>query len=172
MMLSRTIISSKKGNAARDMRGFTLIEILVTVTIVAILASIGLPLAELVVQRQKEQELHTHLREIRGAIDAYKLAVDQGRIIKSAGKSGYPPTLETLVSGEEDIQSPVQSKIFFLRRIPRDPMHPDTTINAAETWGLRSYASPPDAPRDGVDVYDIYSRSSGMGLNGVAYRDW
>ena len=153
-------------------RGFTLIELMVTVAIVALLASIGLPLAELAVRRQKEQALHGALREIRTAIDAYKLAADQGRIRKSAEQSGYPASLDALVQGVEDARSPGKEKIYFLRRLPRDPLFPDAQARAADTWGKRSYASPPDAPREGDDVYDVYSLSPGAGLNGVAYRDW
>lgn len=152
--------------------GFTLIELVVTVAIVAVLASIALPLAELAVKRTKEQELRSALREIRTAIDQYKVAVDQGRVRRSRDKSGYPPTLRELVDGVEDARSPDKKKIYFLRRIPRDPMSPDTTVAAEATWGLRSYASPPEEPRDGDDVYDVYSRSDGIGLNGVAYRQW
>lgn len=153
-------------------RGFTLIELMVTVAIVALLSSIALPFAELAVRRQKEQSLHTALRQIRTAIDAYKLAVDQGRIRKSADQSGYPESLDALVLGVEDARSPANEKIYFLRRLPRDPLFPQAEASAADTWGKRSYASPPDAPRDGADVYDVYSLAPGTGLNGVAYKDW
>lgn len=156
----------------RSLRGFTLVELLVTVTIVAVLASIALPFAELAVRRQKEQAMHDALRQIRTAIDAYKLAVDQGRIIKSADQSGYPESLETLAQGVEDARSPTKAMIYFLRRVPRDPLFPEAAENPADTWGKRSYASPPDAPREGGDVYDVYSLAPGAGLNGVAYKDW
>jgi general secretion pathway protein G len=153
-------------------RGFTLVELMVTVAIVALLASIGLPLAELAVRRQKEQALHGALREIRTAIDAYKLAADQGRVRKGAEQSGYPESLDALVQGVEDARSPGKEKIYFLRRLPRDPLFPDAQARAADTWGKRSYASPPDAPREGADVYDVYSLDPGAGLNGVPYKDW
>ena len=153
-------------------RGFTLIELLVTVTIVAVLAGIALPVAELAVRRQREQALQGALREIRIAIDAYKLAADQGRIRKSAEQSGYPETLDALVVGVEDARSAKQERIYFLRRLPRDPLAPPTEARAADTWGKRSYASPPDAPSEGADVYDVYSQAPGRGLNGVPYRDW
>lgn len=156
----------------RTAGGFTLVEILVTVAIVAVLASIGLPLAELAVKRQKEQELHVALREVRAAIDAYKQAADQGRITRSAEQSGYPVSLDVLVRGVEDMRSKNKEKIYFLRRLPRDPMFPDSQVPAANTWGKRSYASPPDSPREGDDVYDIYSLSPGTGFNGVDYRYW
>ncbi|GAB3772768.1 type II secretion system protein [Ramlibacter monticola] len=153
-------------------RGFTLIELMVTVAIVALLASVALPVAELAVRRHKEQALYSALREIRAAIDAYKLAVDQGRIRRSAEQSGYPESLDALVTGVEDARSAKQEKIYFLRRLPRDPLFPEADARAADTWGKRSYASPPDAPREGDDVFDVYSLSPGTGLNGVAYRDW
>lgn len=153
-------------------RGFTLIELMVTVAIVGLLAGIALPLAELAVRRQKEQALHSALREIRTAIDAYKLAVDQGRIRKSADQSAYPESLDALVLGVEDARSPKKERIYFLRRLPRDPLATQAEARAADTWGKRSYASPPDAPREGADVFDVYSLAPGNGLNGVAYRDW
>ena len=153
-------------------RGFTLIELMVTVAIVALLAGIGLPLAELAVRRQTEQSLHSALREIRSAIDAYKLAADQGRIRKAADQSGYPESLDALVAGVEDARSAKKERIYFLRRLPRDPLFPDAQVRAADTWGKRSYASPPDAPREGADVFDVYSLAPGAGLNGVAYKDW
>lgn len=152
--------------------GFTLVEMLVTVAIVATLAAIGLPLAELAVQRQREQDLRAALREIRTAIDAYKQAVDQGRIARSADESGYPPSLDVLVQGVEDMRSKEREKIYFLRRLPRDPTFSDPSAPAAATWGKRSYASPPDAPRSGEDVYDVYSLTPGAGLNGVEYVYW
>ncbi|MGH8707946.1 MAG: type II secretion system protein [Burkholderiales bacterium] len=158
----------------RAPRGFTLIELLVTLAIVALLASLALPLTELSVQRAKEQELRRALRELRGAIDAYKDAADAKpkRIEHSADKSGYPPTLEVLVEGVRDIQDPKGAKIYFLRRIPRDPFAREPEAAPEETWGLRSYDSPPDEPQKGDDVFDVYSLSERVGLNGVPYREW
>jgi general secretion pathway protein G len=153
-------------------RGFTLIELVVTVAIVGLLATAVFPLARLTMQRDKEAELRSALREIRTAIDAYKVATDQGRVQKEVDASGYPPTLQTLVDGVEDASSDKKVMIYFLRRIPRDPMFPDGAASAADTWGLRNYASPPDAPQSGDDVYDVYSLASGKGINGVPYHDW
>ena len=86
--------------------------------------------------------------------------------------SGHPKSLEILVEGVEDAKSPKRSKIYFLRRIPRDPMALDTRSAAADTWGKRAYKSPPDDPQEGDDVYDVYSLSKKVGLNGVPYREW
>lgn len=155
-----------------NISGFTLIELLITVVIVGLLASIALPMTELAVQRAKEQELRIALREIRTGIDAYKKAWDEGHIQKSVDDSGYPKKLEALVEGVEDFKSPKRVKMYFLRRIPRDPMVKDTRSAAVDTWGKRAYKSPPDEPADGDDVYDVYSLSTGAGLNGVAYREW
>jgi general secretion pathway protein G len=146
-------------------KGFTLIELLMTVAIVAILATVALPLAETTVQRGKEQELRRALREIRTAIDAYRQAFDDGAIERKLGASGYPPSLEVLVEGVRDARLPDETKIHFLRRLPKDPL-------SGEQWGLRSYASPASDPKEGADVYDVYSRSEGAGMNGVAYREW
>lgn len=152
-------------------RGFTFIEVIVTVAIIAVLASAALPLTELTVKRSKEQELKLALRQIRDAIDEYKRAFDEGRIKRTPDASGYPKTLELLVEGENDIRSPTPKKIYFLRRIPRDPFYTGEGTNA-ESWGLRSYASPADEPQPGDDVYDVYSLSNAIGMNGVAYRQW
>jgi general secretion pathway protein G len=145
--------------------GFTLIELLIVVAIVALLASVAAPLAEMSYQRGKEQELRSALREIREAIDAYKRATDEGAIEKPLDKTGYPPTLAVLAEGAVDKRDPKGKRIYFLRRVPADPM-------SGEPWGLRSYASPPDAPKDGDDVFDVYSKSDANGLNGVPYREW
>lgn len=147
------------------MKGFTLIEMLICAAIVALLATIALPLAELAVQRDREQQLRSALRELRGAIDSYKRAVDEGRIEKKADRSGFPPSLAVLVEGVKDARSPQDAKIFFLRRLPRDPL-------TGEPWGLRSYASPHDSPQAGEDVYDVFTRSQAVGLNGVPYKQW
>jgi general secretion pathway protein G len=154
-------------------RGFTIIELVITVGIISLLASAVVPSAQLIYQRERESELRTSLRTIRTAIDAYKLASDTGRIKKLLDKTGYPPDLQLLVDGVDDAASARPGvKIYFLRRLPRDPFWPDATAPAADTWGLRSYASPPDDPQPGDDVYDVHSRSSRTGLNGVPYRDW
>lgn len=152
--------------------GFTLIEMVITVAIVAILAMAAIPLTELTVKRSQEQELRLALRQIRDAIDEYKRAAEEGRIkAPAAGESGYPKTLSVLVEGENDIRSPTPKKIYFLRRIPRDPLA-DNALPAAETWGLRSYASSAEEPQAGDDVYDVYSLSEAKGMNGVRYREW
>jgi general secretion pathway protein G len=153
-------------------RGFTLIELVITIAIVALLASIALPVSDLAFQRTKEQELRRTLRQVREAIDAYKQASDEGRIRKSVGDSGYPRKLEELAEGVEDQKSPKKEKIYFLRRVPRDPLAADPTLSAAATWGKRSYASPPDDPREGDDVFDVFSLAQGKGINGQPYREW
>ncbi|MBS0345270.1 MAG: type II secretion system protein [Proteobacteria bacterium] len=153
-------------------RGFTLIEMVVTVAIVGILASIAVPVLQLTVQRARESELRLALRQIREGIDTYKRLADEGRIARPADGSGYPPRLSDLAAGLSDLRSPLPRKIYILRRIPRDPLHPDPKVPAEETWGLRSYASPPDAPAEGDDVFDVFSRAEGLGLNGIRYREW
>jgi general secretion pathway protein G len=154
------------------LHGFTLIELVVVVAIVAILATGLMPLAELANQRFKEQGLHAALRDLRTAIDAYKQAADEGRVNRKADETGYPPSLELLAAGVPNEKDLEKRKIYFLRRIPRDPFFPDPEVPAEKTWGLRSYESPPDQPREGKDVFDVYSLSNGKGLNGVPYRQW
>lgn len=159
------------GRPSGRLAGFTLVELVVTVAIVGVLASVTLPLAQLALQRHKEQELKIALRQIRAAIDEYKRAADDGRVLKKADENGYPRTLEVLVAGVEDVKRLDRRKIYFLRRLPRDPFA-EASLEPAMTWGKRSYASPPDAPAEGSDVYDVYSLATGMGLNGIPYRNW
>lgn len=152
-------------------RGFTLVELMATVAIVALLAAAAVPLGDLAVRRAQEAELRRALREIRAALDAHRQAAEDGRIERKAGESGYPRRLEALVEGVADASSERAARIYFLRRLPRDPFAAPG-ISAADTWGKRSYASPHEAPREGADVFDVYSLAAGTGLDGRAYRDW
>ena len=153
-------------------RGFTLIELLVTVAILGLLAALVVPVAQVTVQRRNEAELRTALYQIRKAIDDYKQAYDDGRVAKTIGSNGYPKSLEQLVEGVPDLRSPKRAKIYFLRRVPRDPFNSDSELTGAQTWGKRSYASEAEDPREGEDVYDVYSLSDKVGLNGIPYRKW
>jgi len=152
--------------------GFTLIELVVTLAILGTLSTVALPMAEVAVQRGKEQDLNAALRQIRDAIDAYKQAYDQGHIIRKVGESGYPPTLDILVQGVNDALSKKDQKLYFLRHLPRNPFVLDSSVSAAATWGIRSYASSADNPQEGDDVFDVYEQVPGKGLNGVPYREW
>lgn len=154
------------------MRGFTLIELVITLAIIALLATAALPLAQLVAQREKEAELRIALRDLRDAIDAYHRATQTGHIKLELGQSGYPPDLQSLYMGVEDAGSEDKKNLYFLRRIPRDPFFPDGSVPAEQTWGLRSYQSSPDDPQPGDEVYDVYSLSNAKGLNGVPHRQW
>lgn len=153
-------------------RGFTLIEMMVTLAIIAVLATLVVPMAQISVQRSKEQELRLALREIRNAIDAYKRASDEGRLPRDSNSNGYPASLQILVDGVGDDKHPKRQKIRFLRRLPRDPMFPDASVDPEKTWGLRSYTSEAGDPKEGSDVYDVYSRSPLPGLNSVPYKAW
>ena len=154
------------------MKGFTLIELVVTVSIVGILAAALLPLSQLSVKRLKEAELRAALRDIRNALDAYKKAADDGRVEKQAETPGYPPSLDVLAQGLPDARDPKKRLLRFLRRLPRDPMHPNPEASPQETWGQRSYESERASPQAGSNVYDVYSLSREIGLNGIPYNEW
>jgi general secretion pathway protein G len=155
-------------------KGFTLTEMLVTLTILAILATAVMPLAKTAVKREKEIELRRNLRLIREAIDTYKRLADEKKIEFDEDTYGYPPDLETLIKGveveaEEEGGDRSSSKkiVKFLRRIPKDPM-----TNSYD-WGLRSYQDEPDSDVwGGENVYDIYTKSPGTALDGTKYREW
>jgi general secretion pathway protein G len=154
----------------RDASGFTFIELLIVSTILILLASAVMPLAKVANQRQKEAELRRSLREMRTAIDKFKDAVDMGLIpateIKT-GSEGYPPDLDTLVEGVTVANDASGRKLKFLRRVPIDPL-----TNSRE-WGLRAYQDKPDSfSWGGQNVYDVYTKATGVGLDGTKYRDW
>jgi general secretion pathway protein G len=147
-------------------RGFSLVELIVTVTILAILAGLALPLARNSIVRQREVELRRALREMRVAIDRYKEASDLGLIQVTLGTEGYPESLEVLAEGIDQIGQ-VDRQLKFLRRIPVDPM-----TNSTE-WGLRAYQDDPEsASWGGENVFDVYTKSIGVGLDGTNYKDW
>ncbi|MGN6527138.1 MAG: type II secretion system protein [Burkholderiaceae bacterium] len=157
----------------RAARGFSLIELLAVLAILAVLAWAMLPLAVVSREREREHELQRALWQIRDAIDAYKKVSDATIPASSprpSGVSGYPPTLAALVQGLPDPRAAGRT-IYFLRRVPRDPFAPEA-LPAERTWGLRSFASPADAPAPGADVYDVHSLAEGKGLNGVPLRQW
>jgi len=149
-------------------RGYTLVELMVVLAILSVLALGVAPLAEVAVQRRREDALREALWQIRAAIDAYKRAVDMGAIARQSGASGYPPNLLALVDGVPGIGGP---RHYFLRRLPRDPFAP-AEVPAEASWRLRSYESPADAPRPGADVYDVQSSSEGKALNGELLKAW
>lgn len=153
-------------------RGFTFIELIITLAIMATLAVVAVPMAQVAVQREKERGLRTALIEIREALEAYKRAADSGRIKLAATDSGYPKKLEELVEGVPDQRSPRKQAIYFLRRLPRDPFAAREEASAGDTWVKRSYASPPDHPSAGEDVFDVSSQSDKIGLNGVPLKQW
>ena len=151
-------------------RGYTFVELLVVTTILLILASAVMPLAQVTAQRQREAELRRSLRELRTAIDRYKDAVDLGQIAATdveLGSEGYPPDLETLVEGVVPANDATGRRLRFLRRVPVDPMTSSTE------WGLRSYQdSPTSTSWGGQNVYDVYTRNDATALDGTRYRDW
>jgi len=154
----------------RDRNGYTFVELLIVVTVLMILASAVLPLAQVTSQRQREAELRRNLREIRTAIDKFKDSVDMGLIPTTElrpDNEGYPPDLDTLVDGVAIANDATGRKLKFLRRIPIDPMTNDTE------WGVRSYQDKPDSTSwGGQNAFDVYSKSGGTALNGTKYRDW
>jgi general secretion pathway protein G len=154
----------------KGQHGYTFIELVIVSTILLILASAVMPLAQVTAQRQKEAELRRALREMRTAIDRFKDAVDQGIIPTTElrpGSEGYPPDLETLVEGVPVANDATGRQIKFLRRVPIDPM-----TNGTE-WGLRAYQDQPDtASWGGQNVFDVYTTSEATALDGTTYRDW
>ncbi len=151
---------------ARATRGFTMAELVMVASVLAILAAVTLPVAKFTYKRSKEMELRHHLRTMREAIDEYKRYSDAGLIPVDLGTDGYPSELEVLVEGV-DLVGGIDRKAKFLRRIPVDPM-----TGEAE-WGLRSFRDEPDSDSwGGENVFDVYSLSQGTGLNGVPYAQW
>ena len=147
-------------------RGFTLIEMIIVMAILSLMASIVMPLAKTTAKRNREMELRQNLRTIRTALDEYKKLVDEGKIYKGTGESGYPKNMQILIDGVPLING-AGMRAKFLRRIPKDPMTEDGE------WGKRSYFDDPDSNIwDGRDVYDAYSKSNGIALDGSRYRDW
>jgi len=144
-------------------RGFTLVELIVATTILMLLTTLAIPLARVTIKREKERELRRDLWEMRDAIDRYKDAADRGAFQWKVGSEGYPPDLDTLVKGV-DVQG---KKLKFLRRIPVDPMTGTTE------WGLRSMQDDPSSDSwGGQDVFDVFTKSQGTGLDGTQYKDW
>lgn len=155
---------------SKQIWGFTLIELLVTLALLALLVTSASPVVQLNAKREKERELKRALWQIRDALDAYKDAVDHGLIKKTVDGSGYPPNLKILVTGVENSQDPKKKKLFFLRRVPRDPFAADNSLGNTETWQIRSYDGAIDDMA--IDVYDVASRSTSIGINQLPYSEW
>ena len=157
----------RPGGGRKGEKGVSLVELMVATSIILVLAAATIPLARATVKRQKEIELQSALREIRQAIDTFKKATEEGRIIvEDLDSEGYPLELETLVEGVEEVGQ-LDRKLKFLRRLPRDPFNPEGG------WGLRSYQDEADSDSWGREnVYDVYSLSGGKALDGSYYREW
>lgn len=149
---------------AKSERGFTLLELIVAATILTILTLLALPLARVTIQRERERQLRQALWEMRDAIDRYKDAGDRLAFQTKVDSQGYPPDLDTLVKGVEISGG---KKVRFLRSIPIDPMTKSTE------WGLRSMQDDPDSDSwGGQSVFDVYTKSQGVALDGTKYKDW
>lgn len=157
--------------ARSKLYGFTLIELMVALVLLALIVTSAAPVMQLAVKRSKEQELRRALWQIRDGIDAYKKAYDDGLIKNSPDKSGYPQSLQALVDGIEITRNGKKQQFYFLRRIPRDPFSAEGST-AAASWGKRSYASSYQEPKEGHDIYDVYSLSEETGLDKRPYREW
>jgi general secretion pathway protein G len=158
----------------RAVAGFTLVELLVTLALVGIAASVVLPLASVIETRAKESELRRSLRTIRQALDNYKTAADAGVIDKQTGSSGYPPSLDVLVTGvpRSAAMGFSATPMVFLRSVPRDPFAETQDSPAAQTWHIRSYGAKPGDFSAGKDVFDVSSKSDKTGMDGTRYSDW
>ncbi|WP_336768902.1 type II secretion system protein [Pantoea endophytica] len=156
----------------RGQQGFTLIEMMVTLTLLATLTTAALPMVQRHQQQRHEEQLRESLREIRTALDRYAQASSDGRIAKEADASNYPRSLQILTEGVMDKTSPTKKKLYFLRAVPRDPFCRCEGKSNAETWQLRASNQAPDDFSGGEDVYDIRSGSNMTGLNGVPYAQW
>ena len=161
-------VKIKSGNE----RGLTLIELVIVVAIIGVLASAVAPLANISKKRAKEFELKRSLRILRSAIDRYKRAYDDKNIENEIGRSGYPESFLELIEGVKDVKDPEGRMIYFLRRIPRDPMNMNEFISPEATWEIRAYDSEPDDFSGGEDIFDIRSSSEDIALDGTAYKDW
>ena len=163
-------LRSRRPSGLRAAHGYSFIELLVVVSILFVLASAAMPLAQVASQRQREIELRRDLREMRTAIDKFKDAVDQGMIPSTEvtpGSEGYPETLQKLVDGVNAAGDASGRKLKFLRRIPIDPMTRKTE------WGMRAYQDKADSPTwGGQNVFDVYSKAEGQALDGTKYKDW
>ena len=155
-----------RGKSARSMAGMTLLELIIACSILVILSSAALPVARVTVKRNREQQMRESLREIRTAIDRYKDAADKNQIQVKVGTEGYPPDLQTLVTGVQ-LAGASDRHVRFLRRIPIDPM------TGAPDWGLRSVQDDADSRSwGGQNVFDVYTRAVGAALDGTKYSDW
>jgi general secretion pathway protein G len=167
-MRQRQTDRSNRGPARRHFLpgqgGVTLLEMIVVITILLILMGAAVPILKVSVRRQREVELRRDLWEMRSAIDRYKDAADKNAFQQKLGSEGYPPDMDTLVNGVEVAGG---KKLRFLRRIPVDPMTGNTD------WGLRSMQDDPQSDSwGGQNVFDVYTKSTGVGLNGTKYKDW
>ena len=164
--------------ARSRLRGFTFIELIITLALVGLVSMLALPLYEVTATRIKEAELRQALRTVRAALDTYKAATDSGALKREPGQSGYPPSLELLTQSLDLASKPDASgtlasqRMVILRQMPRDPFNTDFQLPPEQTWTTRAYASRADDPQPGDDVFDIASKSSAIGLNGTPYSSW